>query len=100
MAIWCKGNEHCAADILSRLPILQPCDDDDQIADDVASPAVLQLLSTQLNPKQPNLRLEKVCQATDADPELQNPIVFIQNGFPDAKGELPVHLCQFWLSHD
>ena len=103
IAKWQKGKDNDAADALSRHPCSQPTTGEDMAEFDVdiqgSLASVRCLPSTQLRAIYgDNLRLQELQDHACNDREYQDLLQLIQTGFPDHKGDLPLHLKKFWGS--
>ena len=95
--IWQKGSQHAVADALSRAPVNTPTSDDTPGEEDpqYASPAIRACLR-HTDSSQPCLSFVAVQNAAKADPEYQQLVDTVTEGFPVAQSKLPVYLKPSW----
>lgn len=93
-AHWNQGKDHLAPDALSRSPITQPDGNDELAEDDV--PSLCCIVAAAAESSDLNIRLERVREATRADPVLQSLSDVINGGFPLYRHEIPEAIRIFW----
>ena len=95
--IWQKGSQHAVADALSHAPVTTPTADDTLGEEDpqYASPAIRACLR-HTDSSQPCLSFVAVQNAAKADPEYQQLVDTVTEGFPVAQSKLPVYLKPYW----
>ena len=98
-AHWTKGSSHNAPDALSRNPVSDPQSEDtlaefDDQSNLAMSTSEIRAITTSESPTSP--RLEEVQQLAAQDPEYQQLLSVILNGFPSHKQQLPDGCRHFW----
>ena len=98
-AHWTKGSSHNAPDALSRNPVSDPQSEDtlaefDDQSNLAMSTSEIRAITTSESPTSP--RLEEVQQLAAQDPEYQQLLSVILNGFPSHKQQLPDGCRRFW----
>lgn len=91
---WKKGKEHVIADALSRSPVDQP-NTDDQHGEDLSAPCTVCTIFRNENTL-PDLKMDRLRDELEKDPESRSLKKIIMDGFPDSKLEMPNTLQPFW----
>ena len=105
-AIWRSGKTHCIADALSRAPIDNPTEEDQEV-EAHAHPhlrhivlANIQEMTDDESHPAPDLLIDEIRAAARHDDEYQALTNVILQGFPDQKADLPSSLRQYWHVKD
>ncbi|PAA50313.1 hypothetical protein BOX15_Mlig015377g3 [Macrostomum lignano] len=91
-ARWVKGSDHKAADALSRAPV-EPATKDEELAEEHESNIIMAIDEIQAS----EAELTRIARRDQEYQELKR---LVQQGFPNEKGNVPVHLRQFWNIRD
>ena len=99
-ASWLKGTLNKAPDALSRNPTTDPQPDEtlaESEIDDIAAMSTAEIRA--VTGKGESLRLTKLCQVANNDPEYQKLKSYIISGFPQHRQQLPTECRRYWNVH-
>ena len=101
-AVWKSGKTYCIADALSRAPVDDPTEQDQEAEAEVqhhlhhVALSSAQEMDHNRNGGTPDLLMDELRAAARSDDEYQALAVTILNGFPDQKADLPSSLRTYW----